>query len=456
MTTCARAVTVLRMLEHPPLQAGAEEMDDLLALGLAVEADPEDLACLHWLQGAVSSVAGRSLNDPQVTTAVEQAIAAIDKDLKNDWYLMTTGKAERTRREELRVTGRRALALLRDPHLGVTLRKLLTDATSVPSHVRYVCDERLGVEHYAITHKGARVRRALEVRLARFAEASLKSFVAQYDKTATKMNAFASNVHTIASNVGFVKKNREQVVIGLAKTGLAPSHALGAYHAGRNANQPADVAVTCARNASKFGGPNYAAQRLRQAEAALKQALAQQRIPPTPNAVGAAKGLLDFEPPAAGVPRLMELAQRLGPITGRGDDLRFKYACRLIPAQGTPAEVVDRVTSALRLLDQYPSAVQRGADARAAAVALASMVREPSALPGIVTRFRELERALFQSGLSDPLDAPNHALECVGAPGTPAEVVDTVHGLLEQLTSGRARGKGDVAIAVSFAKRFGY
>jgi len=52
---CRRAGLVLRGLARNELDVESEEIDELLALGLALEADPDDLAMATWLQGVVQA-----------------------------------------------------------------------------------------------------------------------------------------------------------------------------------------------------------------------------------------------------------------------------------------------------------------------------------------------------------------------------------------------------------------
>jgi alkanesulfonate monooxygenase SsuD/methylene tetrahydromethanopterin reductase-like flavin-dependent oxidoreductase (luciferase family) len=95
-------------------------------------------------------------------------------------------------------------------------------------------------------------------------------------------------------------------------------------------------------------------------------------------------------------------------------------------------------------------------DRRNAAVALASMVREGTALPALVTRFIELEQALVSKGVSQKQFGEADALECVSCAGTPAEVVETVRALSQEIARDRDPARRNVAIAVAFAKRFTY
>ena len=87
---------------------------------------------------------------------------------------------------------------------------------------------------------------------------------------------------------------------------------------------------------------------------------------------------------------------------------------------------------------------------------LASMVRQDDQLPALVARFRDIEQELVRAGVSIQTTVEAHALECVACPGSPAEVVDIVASLAGQLAAGRQSERGDVAIAVAFAKRFAF
>lgn len=72
---------------------------------------------------------------------------------------------------------------------------------------------------YALTHKSWRVRRQLKTGWKRFAAAEIDRFLRAFKQVEGKMSAFAGDINALSNNVGFVRKNREQVVIGLMKTG---------------------------------------------------------------------------------------------------------------------------------------------------------------------------------------------------------------------------------------------
>ncbi len=449
--SCQRAAAVLRGLEKNELSVTSEEIEEILKLGLAVEADPDDLALHQWLAPVVGAFAQRSVDDPDARAGLAAALRQTEEELQKDWYRMKASKAELATREQDRATMRRAVAHLADPHVIDAMRGLAARSREIAPGAGWVTCEPLGSEVYALTHKGWRVRRQLKIRLERFGEVALTEFVRAFEKNEAKMQAFAGQIGTLSANVGYVRKNREHVVIGLMKTGAPVAEALGAYRAGlAAANQAPDVAVTCARNSATFGSPAQAAQRLAEAQAALRHA----GFPNTPVAMGAAKALLAFDPPAAGVARFSELCARLGHMLGGGDAL-YKLAARLMPAHGTPSLVVRRAVQAATLLRQHPSRANPAhRDVRAASAALASMVRDDAALPALVARFREIEYELVRAGVSSPAQVEADALECVACPGTPFEVVDTVSSLITQLAQGRRGDRSDVAVAVAFAKRF--
>jgi hypothetical protein len=448
---CERAAAVLRGLEKNQLVCEPDEIEELLTLGLAIECDPDDLMLLQWLQPVVREFTRRNVGDPGTIEALDEWLAKTNKDLASDWYRMTTSKVERQNREQDKVQIQRALGLLRDTELVTRLRKIVVDSQQMAPGSQWVTCRELGVEHYALTAKGHRVRRSLKVRLERFANVGFKSFLHSFDKTLTKMRTFGTEVTTLSNNIGYVKKNREQVVIGLAKVGVPAGHALGAFHTALREVHAPDVAVTCARNTQQFGSPAHAAHRLRLAQGAIMRA----GYPNTPIAMGAAKSLLTFNPPDAGIPRFNDLMRRLDQVFGR-TELLYKYTARLMPATGEPAELVQRVVMAGNLLNQMPCQVGHRADQRACAVALASMVKNQNDLTELVKRYRELEVQLVQGGVSTAATVEGDALECIACPGTPAEVVDTVAVLMEQLAQGRQAHRGDVAVAAAFAKRFAY
>lgn len=450
---CKRAAELLRGLEKNELFVESEEIDELLAFGLAVEADPDDLALGHWLDGVLRAHAHTSVGDPSARETLARSLAEAEERLKSDWFRIKASRVELQQKEDERIAMRRALAILGDGIAMKAVMKIAEDSRQLAPGVEYVACERLGSERYALTHKGFRVNAQLLPRLSRFADVPLGSFLRTFDKSEGKMLAFAKEVATISGNIGYVRKNREQIVIGLAKVGTPAAQAVRAYSTALQVTNAPDTAVVCARNAAPFGSTQEAARKLAEAQAALRRV----GYPPTPIVLGAAKSLLGFalEP---GVLRFVEIHRRLQQAFGRSEEVFIKFTSRLMPATGMPAEIVGRVVAAASSLVYQAPARERAhpRDVRPAAVALASMVKTQDQIPEIVKRFREIEAALVRAGVSVMHNVENDALECIACPGTPEEVVATVSALLAQIASGRQPQRGDVAIAVAFAKRFAF
>lgn len=444
---CQRALEILAGLatQRPAFTAG--EIDELLKLELAVEADPRDMATLQWLVPAVHDLAGMAIEEPLAPMKLGEKLAEIDEQLKSDWYRFTNGKDKIAERERERHLARRALAVISDKVELARLARILADGRNNPG-AQYAACEALGSEIYAITARGTRVGRELEVRIARFAAQPLAAFLKAFDKTERKMEAFSDDIAQLASGIGHVKKNPHQVVIGLAKTGAPPAEALGLYRHTMHTKGMPDVAVTCARNAATFGGPQEVAQRLAHAQHALYRA----GFPRSPVIDGAAKTLLPFEQLETGAVRFTAIAQQLEAANVTRGEATIKCTARLMPAHGAPQDVVRRAVLAYPLL---PASMDRDVH-NATAVALASMVQSDDAVQAVAQRFLEISQELVRRRVSLPNLAAADALECMACPGTPAEVVETVRALIAKLAAGRESRRGDVAIAVAFAKRFAF
>lgn len=453
---CERAAIVLRGLEKNQLEVTSEEVEELLKLEIVVEAMPDDLATLTWLRPIVQEFAHTEVGDPTAVQTISRVLRETEEELKKDWYRLKTSKEEIARREASRVNMRRALVFLSDPRLLTPLMKLVVNARNVAPDTQYVACPQLGSEFYGLTHKGWRIRRGLRVRMERLAAIPFAKFVMSFDKNEAKMRAFSDEVRALSTGIGYVRKNREQVVIGLMKSGAPAQAALDAYRGGVTNGRSPDVAVTCTRNASRFGSPAAAAARLREAEGALLGA----GFPGTPLVLGTAKSLLAFDPVSRGLSRYLELMNGLRGLYGfariNPPEVFFKYTARLMAATGLPAQIIPRVAMARDLLQRANALDASCRDPQAMAVAIAAMVPKPEALADLVQRFAAVKHELLRAGVSVPHHVDNDALECVACPGNPHEVVDTVGTLMRQLAAGRQPERGDVAIAATFAKRFAY
>jgi hypothetical protein len=451
---CDRAFAILRGLETKQLEAQGDELDELIGPGLVIEADPRDLAELPRIESLVAEYPeffGEGV-DPLSPEGMREALADVDKKLKDDWYRLRISAASLREQEGNRVALRRALGLVSDREAGPRLRKTASERTLVAQGAMYLPCPAVGSGVFAITHKGRRVLGELSVRIARFAGTTLRAFLAQLEKADAKMAAFSQQVEALSNHVGYVRKGKANVVIGLVKSDLPAQQVAGLYAQALSQSRAPDVAVVCTRNAAREGGAAQVVHKL----GAAYQALLRAGFTPAPIVEGAAKSLLPWNPPDAGVPRYLELFQRLQRAGGAGDNLH-KFASRLMPAAGSPAELVHRSLRAGHVLSQAPMpVVRRQPGLSRASVALASMVRDDASVDGLCVRFIEVERALTAARLCLAEVSEAHALECVSSAGTPAEVVAVVGALAARLSGGRQITDEHLTIAAAFAKRFAY
>lgn len=446
-----RALEIFDGFRKGQLAFEANEIDELIKLELVIEGDPRDLALIQQIDPVVQQYTGTTIADPEAPQKVAARLAEIEDKLKSSWSRLTTRdskvKAQETERKQLR----RALAVLNDQ---LTRARLITLGQTPLATLWYACAP-LGDEVYALTQKGARVHQQLALREGRYAEHPLAAFMKGFDKTAAKMAAFGGEIATLSKNIGYVKKNPHQVVIGLAKTGMPANQALGVYAANVRGVAP-DVAVTYARNAETYGGAQAVADRIRAAQRALRQL----GFIESPEVMGAAKTLLPYPSVEAGAQRFLAIFNGVmgSGLTNGQLAPTVKCTARLMPADGTPSEVIQRVNAAANALGRRPvhyTEIPHGM----LASALASMVRETSQVEDLVERLRQVELALMMAKVCNATTVNETALECVTAPGTPTEVADTVYALAHEVAnkSGRAHpNAADVAVAASFAKRFAF
>jgi len=254
MMTCGRAVALLRGLENNQLAGQAKEIDELLKGGLAIEADPlvyQALCRILALEAPFPSLQA----DPFSRLALSAELTEVEHKLKDEWHRLGTGKEKLKQEEAARVGLRYAVGQVSDPVRLAAFRKMIEDRALIPQGAMYVTCPQLGAELYAITHRGQRVRRELEVRLGRFEPVPLAVFLKSFDKTDAKMQSFVGEIGALSAQVGPVRKHRGQVLVGLTKSGMPPAHAAGVYKEALRQSSAPDVAVTCTRNASSLGTP---------------------------------------------------------------------------------------------------------------------------------------------------------------------------------------------------------
>lgn len=445
-------MALLAGLTQAHLEGSGEELDELIAAGLVVETDPETLGLLRELDRLAGEHAEHFRGSSGPWASVKAALADVEEKLKDDWFRMKRSKGTLREMEDDRVALRRVLGALSHPDTAARLQKTAGERVWVAPGAGYVPCPQVGSAIFAITARGRRVLDDLAVRAERCRDAKLKTFLAQHDKADAKLEAFCRDVRELSERVGYVRKHKAHVVVGLVKSNLPAQQAAGVYASAlRHAHLP-DVAVTCTRNAAREGSTGQVQRKLADAYQALLRA----GFPPSMALQSAAKSLLPYDPPHAGVPRFSELCYHLGRANVQGEAL-IKLAARLMPAGGTPAELVQRAfRAAQRLASSRSAARARRCEMSKACVALASMAAGDAVIDELCERFLAIERALVESRLCSLEAAEDHALECVGCPGTPPEVAATVAGLTRRLAAGGTMTSEHLTIAAAFAKRFAY
>lgn len=448
---CARALAILHGLEVRQAQAEPDEMDELIAEQLVVEVAPHALALLQEIQRLGEAYPAELRGFPSVP-ALQVVHDAVDKDLKNDWFRMSHGNEKLRALAEDRAALRRVMGGLTDPDTAASVQDAINKRQLLVKGAAYVPCPSVGSGLFGLTERGRVVLGHLGVRAERFGEAKLKTFLGQLDKQENKLRAFSEQIDVIANQVGHVRKNRGQVLVGLVKTELPPSEAAALYLRSTTRGQPPDVAVTCARNAAREGGTSKVQKKL----GAAYDALIRAGYPDSPALQGAVKSLLPWTPPESGLARFAALCRALHDHgSARGDDL-YKYTARLMMADGEPVGLVQRALRAAQRLSQArPALAPRAYRLGPAAVALAAMVPDDAAIDAACDRFVALELALVNAKIADNRTAEGRALDCLPCAGTPAEVVATVHAVMGRLSPSLPADER-VTVATAFCKRFAF
>jgi hypothetical protein len=447
---CARALAILAGLKVRQVEAEPDEMDELIAAKLVIEVAPHALALLQEIHKLAEAHPSELAGFPSAP-AVQAVHDAVDRDLKNDWFRLSHSNAKLLAMAEERASLRRVLGGLADPDTATHLQDALNKRLLLAKGAGYTPCPSVGSGLFGLTERGVLVLGHLGARKERFGEAKLKTFLAQLDKQDAKLRAFSEQIDVISQHVGAVRKNRGQVLVGLVKTELPASEATALYLRATTRGQPPDVAVTCARHATREGGTSKVQKKL----GAAYDALIRAGYPDSPALQGAVKSLLPWSPPEAGLSRFAALCRALHDQgNARGDEL-YKFTARLMMADGAPHELVQRALHAAHRLSQGPALVPRAYRLGPAAVALAAMVPDDASVDGACDRFLALELALAQGGLADRLTAESRALDCLPCPGAPTEVVATVHAVMGRLSPSLPAAER-LTVATAFAKRFAF
>jgi hypothetical protein len=444
--TCDRALACMSSLAQGEPSFTSPEVDELLKYGLILEIDSRDLETLQWLAPVLEDHAKREIRDFDVADHVKAALDHVNEQLRSDWFRMVHRHSTLAAREQDRQDLRRAYGIVSAPGERERLVKLVDDARANRDPTFAACPA-LGREQYALTLRGRQVATDLQLKLSRYGSFPFATFMKAFDKADAKMAALVKDVETLHRSVNGSAKHPHQVVIGLVKSGLPPDQAVHSYASAMRKNYDPGAAVTVARNAAAHGGAHEVEQRLKAAE----QVLHSFGIPLTQVSRAAAKSLLPYDRLADGATRFKDFARRLQTAQLTSGDFTYKIVPRLMPANGTPDEVMRRVKTAF---DGLPAKLDPEHHVTCAAQ-LAAMTDDEQVVTQLANRLTEIVKELVHRKLYRAPNGVLDALECVGCAGTPAEVVETVVTLYNKL-GGASQVTDRMAVAVAFAKRFTY
>ncbi|HEU4407144.1 MAG TPA: hypothetical protein VFS43_17880 [Polyangiaceae bacterium] len=462
MMKTGRAYQMMLALARGALDGDARELGELEKQGLVVCLDGPSLEALGRYEGLSSRYPAPFEGRPPLSAdALGALVAELDQRLRSDWHRQWASRATLALEEDDRVWAKRLRGLLSLPRSAERLALAARTRAGVASPPAGRPD--LGPRLYALSADGAEALAALAPRLARYGPHEIGAFLKAFRKARAKTHAFAGQVAALRKAVGSVPKGREHVLASLLKVDARPEHlgnafgrALGAARAlerqdpgGKTAPHTAALVVRRAAEGGSFD-LDRAARSLAHARALLLQAGCHD----TPAVRASAKALLAFEPLEAGVARFVELKRTMRQA-GVAGDLVYKFIVRLMPARGTPAELVRR---ALALAAAPPQTarrhVLRAGPIDEVSAALAAAAPSDADAVALARRFYDIEQAFAQSRLPAAL-ATALALSCFGCPGSPHEVVATVFDLARSV-AGPQPDHEALSVAASFAKRFAY
>jgi hypothetical protein len=460
MLTCDRAFALLLALEKrqvenlgPPATV-FPELNELEKFGTLVSASPDALTHIRQVDDlCVEMGVGRSGGDNAPTiAALHEKLTTLETQLRSEMHRSFHSNEALGVEADKCVRIRTVLSLLTSHWLQDEFARAALLTASLPPRTAPLTIPGLpGL--YAVTPRGDRAMRALNIR---FQGKPFAEFFKGFDKSERALAAFAADVATLQKGIGAVPKMREQVVIGLIKSGKPAPQALGAYHAALGAlpGQRVDPkgkmrphrAVAAVRN-DAVGAPQAVEQRIQQ----IVQMLVSAGLQRDPALEGAAKALLHGNP-NEGVPRFVAIAQRLRSHV-REFPLLYKFTARLLSAPGTPDELVNRVQQTGNSLVSQGGGNWRGVTPQS--VALASMVRSDAEIPALCQKYLGISALLSKHNLCPANVAPDIALEAVTCPGSADDVVALIVKVASEIAHGKP-GLSDVQIAAAFAKRFAF
>lgn len=448
---CDEVLALLGDLSRGANRAQPPQIRFLLDRGLVTLLDPYFLEIYRLALDEAGAEGARmplpALLDPG---KFQIRLRALEHDLRSDLHRATTGAARLWEEERTRSRLRMLVGVLGDPALAPRLAETVQQAAALGKAPLVPC---AGLPFLlALTPLGQQAGSSLYERRARFAQKPFDEFYKQFKKSEDKLDALARSAAWLTEAVGPVPRNKHQIVVGLIKSGLPPEQAASAFQQGMRhnrlgtKNEPPHLATALVRSAAQQRH-ELAAEARRLAEAA---ALLTRRFGDSPTTRGAAKTLLPFADLQQGLARLVQL--RDGAMELRLDtEESLKAASRLMGvADATPRDLLLRLRSALRELSQGP--LRQHPRARAVAVAIAATAPDAAATHRRLLALLAAYQARPLPPGAEPLDL---ALDSLGCPGEPPEVVSTVvHAAARFAAQQRsAVGPSHLATACAFARQ---
>lgn len=427
----------------------SEALAHLEALAAGKPVPPEVLARLERLDLAITLDATDARRCAELdelesrhgvldANALIRKIDGLTRDLRSDMHRMLSRKTTLAAEERDRGLCKRLLPLVKDPAENARLQAArLAYAELGPDRLE------------CLSTKGRRLLPALRARVDRFGAEPFEAFLKVFHKSESRMEALKSDLDRLKGQLWSVERGREDVVIGLLKSGLEPDLAIKRWKQACAAGLPHDKSAEVAHLATatvRLAGKTSVtdtAQRLKDTIASLRAA----GLPDGPVLRGAARAVLSYDGP--------EPVARFGALyhafhAHLGDPTAcLRHAGRLLSTDGQPGALAQRCADIAKELGHFrihPSAV-----------ALATHVTPELDQGAVVERYRAIGAALVRDGAFE--SPPDSIADLVGCKGTPDEVAAVVGQFAAHLAP-RARkpwGTWDVLpLAIACARRLMY
>lgn len=391
------------------LAAGSPLEPDALAyledLDLAISLDPADARRAAELDELESRYGLLDAN------ALKRKLDGLTRDLRSDMHRMLSFKTTIQQQEKDRGLVKRLIPLVSDPEQNARLQAArLAFAELGPGRLQ------------CLSVKGRRLLPALRARIGRFGQEPLAAFLKVFQKSESRMESLKSRVDALKNELWSVERGREDVVVGLLKSGLEPADAIRRWKSACAAGLPHDKAREIAHLATstvRLAGTRDVAETAERQRAMIAR-LRENGLPYGPVLRGAARAVLAYEGSDA-VQRFTALFHAFHGHVG-DPTACLRHAARMMALPGEPAELVDRCAKIAEL---------RGVSLDALAVALASYVTPELPPDGAIERFGAIGAALVRAGAFEKV--PDAIVDLVPCKGTPEEIAAVVQQFVTHL-----------------------